>query len=307
MTLARYQRGRTLGAGGMGRVWQAHDSILGRDVALKEILLPARLTGADRDALHNQTLREARAAARLSHPAVVRVYDTFEDDDRAWIVMEYVPSRSLQQVIDESGPLPPARVAAIGLAVLDALLAVRRAGLLHLDVKPSNVLIAHDGRVMLTDFGPAVTGDGLRALAAAGIVLGSPKYLAPERMDGLALPESDLWSLGATLYHAVEGRPPFARRTLDATLLAIAEDPPDPARLAGPLTPVLEGLLRPDPADRLPSGDVGAELSAVVRQDAAEPRGTLGWPSGSRLRFAAVATLIVALLAVVTVLADGRA
>jgi serine/threonine protein kinase len=303
----RYRLVQPLGAGGLGRVWLAHDEAVRRQVAIKMCQLPDGLDPDERDLFLDWTVREARALASIGHPNVVRTYDVLPDAEAPWIVMEYVPSHSLQQVIDESGPLPPARVAAIGLAVLDALLAVRRAGLLHLDVKPSNVLIAHDGRVMLTDFGPAVTGDGLRALAAAGIVLGSPKYLAPERMDGLALPESDLWSLGATLYHAVEGRPPFARRTLDATLQAIAEDPPDPARLAGPLTPVLEGLLRSDPADRLPVGDVGAELSAVVLRDAAEPRGTLDWPSRTRFRFAAVAALIAALLAVVTVLADGRA
>jgi serine/threonine protein kinase len=157
--------------------------------------------------------------------------------------------------------------------------------------------------VVLTYFGPAVTDDGRRALPAAGIVLGSPKYLAPERMDGLALPESDLWSLGATLYHAVEGRPPYARATLDDTLSAIAEEPPDPARLAGPLGPVLEGLLRPDPADRLPAGDVGAELSAVVLGEDG-PRPAVGWPSRSRLRLAGLAALLTVLLAVVTVLAD---
>ncbi|WP_433376447.1 serine/threonine-protein kinase [Actinoplanes sp. CA-142083] len=301
----RYRLVQPLGAGGLGRVWLAHDEADRRQVAIKKTALPDDLAPDERDLFLDWTVREARALSSVGHPNVVRTYDVLPDADAPWIVMEYVPSRSLQQIIDESGPLPPARVAGIGLAVLDALLAVRRAGLLHLDVKPSNVLIADDGRVVLTDFGPAVTDDGLRALAAAGIVLGSPKYLAPERMDGLALPESDLWSLGATLYHAVEGRPPFARPTLDDTLMAIAEDPPDPARLAGPLCPVLEGLLRPDPADRLPAGDVGAELSAVVLgQD--EPRAAIGWPSRSRLRHAALVALLVLVLATVTVLADGH-
>jgi serine/threonine protein kinase len=299
----RYRLVHPLGAGGLGRVWLADDEAAGRPVAIKKTAPPDELDPDERDLFLDWTVREARALAAIGHPNVVRTYDVLPDADAPWIVMEYVPSRSLQQILDECGALPPARVAGIGLAVLDALLAVRRAGLLHLDVKPSNVLIADDGRVVLTDFGPAVTDDGLRALAAAGIVLGSPKYLAPERMDGLALPESDLWSLGATLYHAVEGRPPYARAPLHDTLSAIAEEPPDPARLAGPLGPVLEGLLRPDPADRLPAGDVGAELSAVVLGEDG-PRPAVGWPSRSRLRLAGLAALLTVLLAVVTVLAD---
>jgi serine/threonine protein kinase len=150
-----------------------------------------------------------------------------------------------------------------------------------------------------------VTVEGVRALATAGIIVGSPKYLAPERLiDGIGLPESDLWSVGATLYYAVEGRPPFTRPTIDATLLAIAGERPDPPRQAGPLTGVLAGLLRHEPADRLTAGEAGAALSAIVLEPVEAPAG-IAWPrrpSRSRIGFAVLATAVIALLAVVTVL-----
>ena len=297
MTLARYQMGRTLGAGGMGRVWQAHDSILGRDVALKEILLPARLTGADRDALHNQTLREARAAARLSHPAVVRVYDTFEDDGRAWIVMEYVASRSLQQAIDADGPMAPAEVARVGLSVLAALGAAHAAGVRHRDVKPANVLLADDGRVVLTDFGVAAV-DGESIATSSGLVIGSPQYMAPERVrDGAASPAADLWSLGATLYAAVEGRSPYNRGSVMETITAIAADEPDPPLQAGALRPVLDGLLRKDPSDRLDLAQTERMLREVIDPPPPPP----GRKPLNRRRTALVAGGVAALLAVAAV------
>ncbi|MFF5292898.1 serine/threonine-protein kinase [Paractinoplanes globisporus] len=301
----RYRLVEPLGAGGLGRVWLARDRADGRLVAIKKCALPEGLAPDAADLFFGWTVREARFLSRLGHPNVVRTLDVLADDEAPWIVMEYVPSRSLQDVIDESGPLPPTRVAEIGLAMLDGLLAVRRAGLLHLDIKPSNVLITDDGRAMLTDFGPGVTVEGLRALAAAGIVLGSPKYLAPERLiDGEGTPESDLWSLGATLYYAVEGRPPFARATIDDTLLAIAGERPDPPSQAGPLTGVLAGLLRHDPDDRLTAVEAGSALSAILRRPA-EKAATHPWPaapSRSRVEFAVLTALVTALLAVVTVL-----
>ena len=304
----RYRLIEPLGAGGLGRVWLARDRADDRLVAIKKCALPDGLAPEAAELFFDWTVREAFALSRLSHPNVVRTFDVLPGDDAPWIVMEYVPARSLQDVIDESGPLPPPQVASIGLAMLDGLLAVRRAGMLHLDIKPSNVLIADDGRAMLTDFGPAVTTEGLRALAAAGIVLGSPKYLAPERLlDGEALPESDLWSLGATLYYAVEGRPPFARPTIDATLLAIAGERPDQPVLAGPLTGVLAGLLRHDPADRLPPVEAGAALSAIVRRPEPErppPARQFVAPTIFRVRFALLSALVTALLAVVTVLSQ---
>jgi hypothetical protein len=261
----RYRITQPLAAGGLGAVWLAVDQVTAEPVAVKKCELPEGLTPGERDLFRLWTVREARAFALVTHPNVIRTLDVLPGGDAPWIIMEYVPSRSLQQVIDESGGLPPGRVASIGLAVLDGLLAVRGAGLLHLDVKPGNVLIADNGRVVLTDFGPAVTAEGVQALAGAGIILASPKYLAPERLDGgVALPESDLWSLGATLYHAVEGRPPYTGATIADTLHALASGmPPEPMR-AGPLSPVLAGLLRRDPAERLGPAELAEGLRSVA-------------------------------------------
>ncbi|WP_435870898.1 protein kinase domain-containing protein, partial [Micromonospora globbae] len=236
----------------MGRVWRARDELLHRDVAVKEVVPPVWLGEAERDDLRRRTLREARTAARLSHPNVVRIYDVVHDRDSPWIVMEYVESRSLQQILAVDGSLSPARTARIGLAVLAALRAAHTAGVLHRDVKPHNVLVATDGRVVLTDFGLATFTGGDAAMTGPGMILGSPHFVAPERArDGISDPRTDLWSLGATLYAAVEGQPPYARDSAMATLSALATDPPDPMRRAGPLRPVLTGLLQRDPWRRL--------------------------------------------------------
>ena len=260
----RYRLLESIGSGGMGHVWLARDEMLHRDVAVKEVRPPGWLSEAERDELRRRTLREARTAARLSHPNVVRIYDVVFADGTPWIVMEHVRSRSLHEVVETGGPLPPARVAAIGLALLDALCAAHARGVLHRDVKPHNVLVGDDGRVVLTDFGLA-TVDGDSAVTRAGMVMGSPQYVAPERAaDGTSTVEADLWSLGATLYAAVEGRSPYQRRTTLATLTALATEPPDPVRLAGPLRPVLLGLLRRDPRQRLGADEVDRLLRRVV-------------------------------------------
>ncbi|MEU4470982.1 serine/threonine-protein kinase [Micromonospora sp. NPDC023888] len=248
----RYRLLDLLGRGGMGRVWLARDEMLHRDVAVKEIVPPTWLADHDRAELRSRTLREARAAARLNHPAVVRLYDVIPVDGSPWIVMEYVPSRTLQDVVDAEGPLEPSHAARIGLAVLDALHAAHTAGVLHRDIKPQNVLVAHDGRVMLADFGLATFDGGDGVTTRPGMVFGSPQYVAPERAaEGASTVAADLWSLGATLHAAVEGRSPYARSTAMATLSALAAGPPDPAPHAGALAPVLAGLLRRDPRDRL--------------------------------------------------------
>ena len=261
----RYRVGRCLGTGGMGRVWYARDEVLRRDVAIKEIALPFGLSDDDRDEMQGRSLREARAAARLNHPNVVRIYDVMDDDERPLIVMEYVPSRSLLQVIHDNGPLPVAQVADIGLAVLSALTAANRVGVIHRDVKPSNVLVADDGRVVLTDFGSAIIDQGEGVLTRTGVILGSPRYISPERArNGIATPESDLWSLGATLYEAVEGQAPYARETTLDTLVALATQKPDPIRKAGALKPVLNGLLQKDPRSRMKAGDVEERLRRIA-------------------------------------------
>jgi hypothetical protein len=252
LVAGRYRLHRQLGAGGMGLVWRARDEVLGRDVAVKEVVPPAGLSGTDRAELRLRTLREARTAARLNHPNVVKIYDVVHTEEWPWIVMEYVPSRSLHEIIANDGPLSPPQVARIGLAILGALGAAHRAGVLHRDVKPGNVLVADDGRVVLTDFGLATFEDTEGALTLPGLVLGSAQYVAPERArDGTSSSESDLWSLGATLYAAVEGRSPYARSTTMATLTALATALPDPPQRAGPLKPVLSGLLRRNPRDRM--------------------------------------------------------
>ncbi|WP_328522785.1 serine/threonine protein kinase [Kribbella sp. NBC_00359] len=270
----RYRLARPLGRGGMGVVWQARDELLGRLVAVKEVLLPPELPDEEREVLRRRTLREARSAARLSHPNVVTVFDVVEEDGRPWIVMELVRSTTLAHAIREYGPLPPREVARIGLQVLAALHAAHRAGVLHRDVKPSNVLLTGDGRVVLTDFGIA-TLEGDPSLTMSGTLLGSPAFIAPERVQGRgAGTESDLWSLGATLYTAVEGRPPYDRGTTLPTLAAAVTEEPDPARLAGPLWPALEGLLRKNPADRI---DVW-EARHLLQQAETAPEASSGAP-----------------------------
>ncbi len=234
----------------MGCVWAARDELLGREVAVKELVLPGGMAPDDVRELGERALREARSIARLDHRNVVRIFDVLFTDGRPWIVMELVPSRSLYEVVSSDGPMPPDQVARIGLGVLAALRAAHRAGILHRDVKPANVLLGHDGRVVLTDFGLA-TAVGDSSMTSTGIVLGSPSYLAPERTaDGEIGPAADLWSLGATLYAAVEGRPPYAKSSPMTTLTALATEPPRPPEQAGVLGPVLAALLEKDPARR---------------------------------------------------------
>ncbi|MEU4470981.1 protein kinase [Micromonospora sp. NPDC023888] len=269
----RYRLLDLVGTGGMGRVWLARDEMLHRDVAVKEVVPPSWLTEAEREESRLRTLREARTAARLNHPNVVRIYDVVHDRESPWIVMEYVPSRSVQQIISTEGPLSPQRTAQIGLAVLAALRAAHAAGVLHRDVKPHNVLVADDGRVVLTDFGLATFDGGEGAMTGPGTVLGSPQFVAPERArEGLSDPRTDLWSLGATLYATVEGQSPYARSSAMATLSALATDPPDPMRRAGPLRPALTGLLQRDPWRRL----TATEVEPLLRSAAAAPEQPVG-------------------------------
>ncbi len=272
LVLGRYRLVSQIGTGGMGRVWLARDEFLHRDVAIKEVVFPPDVTGPEREELVQRTLREGRAAGRLSHPNVVAVYDVVQAEGRPWIVMEYVRSRSLYQVIREDGPVSPRRAAELGLAVLAALRAAHDAGVVHRDVKPSNVLLADDGRVILTDFGLA-TYDGDGNVTRDGLILGSAQFISPERArNGVSGPESDMWSLGATLYTAVEGRSPYARDTSTATLTALATEAPDTPRRAGPLRPVLLGLLRRNPRHRMRA----TEAEKLLRRIAAGAGGRGG-------------------------------
>src|SRR2546430_4334979 len=248
----RAQLLRQLGSGGMGKVWLARDEILDRHVAIKQVVLPPGLSADESLEARFRTLREARTAAQLTHPSVGKIYDVVQTEEQPWTVMEYIPSRSLHEILAEDGPLDPVQVAKIGLAVLDALAAAHEAGVLHRDVKPGNVLLAQDGRVVLTDFGLATFDGGESALTLPRLVFGSVRFVAPERArHGTSSSETDLWALGATLYAAVEGRSPYARDTAMETLTALATALPDPPRRAGPLKPVLRGLLRRNPRHRL--------------------------------------------------------
>jgi tRNA A-37 threonylcarbamoyl transferase component Bud32 len=262
----RYRLVQPLASGGMGTVWHAVDLLLDRPVAVKEVRLPPGLDDAALDTLRRRTIREAQIAARLRHPAIVTIYDVVEHDGRPWIVMELVRSRSLAEIIRTRGPLPPVRAAGIALRVLDAMVTAQAAGVQHRDIKPSNVLVTDEGRVVLTDFGIARhVGD--ETLTSAGLLVGSPDYLAPERARGHPSPglAADLWSLGVTLYEAVEGRRPFERAGALPTLAAIVMDEPEPPLRAGPLQPVIDGLLVKDPRHRLDADRTRDMVARVVR------------------------------------------
>jgi serine/threonine protein kinase len=247
----RYRLQAPIGRGAMGVVWRAHDQLLDREVAIKEVQIADTLTEAEQANAFQRTLREAKTAARLNHPAVVTVYDVAEDAGRPWIVMQLVHARSLDQVLSASGPLSARRAAEVGRQVLSALSVAHGAGVMHRDVKPSNVLLGSDDRAVLTDFGIA-TFQGDPRLTQTGMVMGSPGFTAPERIRGEdASPASDLWSLGATLFAAVEGHGPYERRGGAITTMSaiINEDAPG-AQTAGALGPVIAALLRREPADR---------------------------------------------------------
>jgi hypothetical protein len=289
----RYELVTLLGHGGMGYVWQAHDLVLDRDVAVKEVFVPD--PGGEQN---RRAFREARAAARLNHPGIVTIHDLVIADGRSWIVMELVRGRSLDDTLREDGPLPPYRVTQIGLEMLRALRTAHDAGILHRDIKPANVLLTPGGAV-ITDFGIAII-QGEENLTGTGQVIGTPTYMAPERMRGEpASRASDMWSLGATLYAALTGHPPGG---------------PGTAVEAGALAPVIEGLLRPDPRARLTAEQAGEMLGRLMSGPGPRPtaldqpgRPTRILPSRPGLRpglrsrrVAAAAALLVAVAAAVT-------
>ncbi|RPF46057.1 serine/threonine protein kinase [Streptomyces sp. Ag109_G2-6] len=266
----RYRLVEPIGSGGMGKVWRAHDQLLHRTVAVKELTAALYVAQADREVLYARTQKEARAAARIQHPAVVTVHDVLEHDDRPWIVMEYIDGPSLAEAAKAAGRIEPREAARIGLHVLGALRAAHAVGVMHRDVKPGNVLLAKDGRVLLTDFGiAAIEGDS--SITRTGELVGSIDYLAPERVTGGAPdPSSDLWSLGATLYTAVEARSPFRRTSPISSLQAVVNDEPPVPRQSGPLGPVITALLRKDPAERPSAGE--AERMLIEAMEGREPR-----------------------------------
>ena len=277
----RYRLVECIGRGGMGTVWRAEDELLGRQVAVKKLHAP-HAHEDEMATLFERTRREARSAARISHPNVVVVHDVVEDEGVPAIVMEYVPATDLGDLIKKNGPVGPAEAARIGRGMIAALRAAHAAGVLHRDVKPGNVLLAANGRVVLTDFGIA-QASGTSTLTRTGELIGSIDFLSPERLTGGAVPgpEADLWALGATLYQAVEGRSPFRRDTPIETAYAIAADEVPTARNAGALAPVIAGLLVRDPGLRMSAEEAERRLrgpaaepetESVLRNDVAQAR-----------------------------------
>jgi eukaryotic-like serine/threonine-protein kinase len=283
----RYRLQGPIGRGAMGIVWRGRDELLHRDVAVKEVQVTALTAPAEAEVSYQRTLREARTAARLSHPSVVTIFDVVEEDGSPWIVMELIGGRSLDQVIAEDGPLPPVHAAELGTSLLGALATAHAAGVLHRDVKPGNVLITADGRTVLTDFGIATFAED-PGLTQVGLVVGTPGFTAPERVRGDgATPASDLWSLGATLYAAVEGRGPFDRAGGATAIMSgvVTEDAPR-APSAGPLGPAIGALLRRDPAAR---PDAAAAATLLASASAAAGGGSGPRPDGWALASSAAA------------------
>jgi len=271
----RYVLMAPLGRGGMGVVWRARDSVLGREVAVKEVVFPPAMAEAERGSAQARVLREARAAARLNHPGVVTLYDVVQDQGGTFIVMELVAAPTLAELVGAGGPLTAGRVAALGGQLAGALEAAHGAGIVHRDVKPGNVMVSAGGAAKLADFGVAwLAGDP--QLTSTGLVIGSPAFMAPEQARGEGSgPAADWWGLGATMFFAVEGGPPFDRGSSIATLAAVVNEPPGPLRRAGPLGPLITALLAKDPAARPTGPKVRAWLSWLLVVTPASPPTTV--------------------------------
>ncbi|MFB6751782.1 serine/threonine-protein kinase [Streptomyces sp. NPDC056353] len=302
----RYRLHERLGSGGMGIVWRATDQLLAREVAVKALPLDESLSAAEARRRRERTLREARAVAQLRHPHVIVVHDVVEDDERAYMVMELVDGGSLADRVLGRGPVDAAEAARIGIALLDALDTAHAAGILHRDVKPSNVLLAEDGRVVLTDFGVAQVA-GSTTLTENGSFVGSPEYTAPERMSGAGTgPESDLWSLGVLLCAVLSGASPFHRDSLGGVLHAVVTEEIRPPAQAGPLLPVVRGLLERDPRRRLDAASAQRMLRAYLstgRTPTTAAAAATGGPP--RARRSVKRSLLMAVLLVVAAAGAG--
>lgn len=274
----RYRVQRAIGQGGMGTVWLCRDEKLTRDVAVKQVgLLPGEsVTDSAR------ALREARSSAALSHRNVVTVFDVVDEDRHIWMVMENVPSRSLSDLIRDEGALPPERVAAIGAQVADGLASAHAAGITHRDVKPGNVLVRDDGVAKISDFGIARTA-GDPALTQTGLFIGTPTYFSPELARGAEPdPSADVWALGATLYAAVEGRPPYEQKTNAVAVISeIANQPPPPPQRAGALEPVLRRMLDSDPGSRWSMADAAHALHRLADRPSEPTRSVTTGPAAA--------------------------
>jgi hypothetical protein len=270
----RYHLLSPIGRGGMGQVWRARDEVLGREVAVKEVVFPDTPADTERSAIRTRVIREARASARISHSGVVTVYDVLQEEGRAYIVMELLPGRSLADRVKAEGPLEPLEAARIGAEVLAILRAAHTEGIIHRDVKASNVLFTDTGGVKLADFGIASIRDEA-SITLSGQVFGSPHYMSPEQAAGTrSSPATDLWGLGATLFYAVEGHLPFrGDHPLSVLNAVLHEDIPELQR-AGSLGPVIDALLRKDPNERVTDEEAArmlAEVAAAKPAPAAAP------------------------------------
>jgi eukaryotic-like serine/threonine-protein kinase len=298
----RYALLREIGRGGMGVVWLAEDRTIGRRVAIKELHLPDDVAPEEKTVFEERVLREARAAGRLNDPGVVTVYDVLREHGTTFIVMELIQAATLSQLVEDRGPLAQDTVARVALQLLDALGAAHAAGVVHRDVKPSNIMVLPNGRVKLTDFGIAQSTDDPR-LTTSGILVGSPVYMAPERLRGDDVDAgSDLWALGAVLFFAVEGHAAFERQTTAATMHAILNEVPYLTRCQGPLAAVVTGLLNSHPEARPSAHQVRgllARAAGTPQEGATTPLTTYRRPARRRSRPALVtaAVLAVALLA----------
>jgi tRNA A-37 threonylcarbamoyl transferase component Bud32 len=276
MIANRYRLGGELGRGGMGVVWRAEDTVIGRQVAIKELRLP---DGAEEDVFQERVLREVRTGGRLNDPAVVTVFDVVTENGVTYIVMELVEAPTLSGLVRRNGPLPPQQIAAIGLQVLSALRAAHQSGIVHRDVKPANIMVAPNGRAKLTDFGIAQAIDDPR-ITTSGMLVGSPAFMAPERVAGSeAMPASDLWSLGAALFFAAEGTVPFERASTAATLHAIMNEVPYLTKVQGPLASAIMGLMATSPEGRISAEQAEHLLTLAAQQQPAMPTPPGGQPT----------------------------
>jgi eukaryotic-like serine/threonine-protein kinase len=281
----RYRLARKLGVGGMGVVWQAYDERLHRQVAIKQLLLPAGLSADEAAKAKQKITREGRIAARLQHPHAIMVYDVADDAGQPYLIMEYLPSRSLADVLAERGTLPPQEVARIGAEVADALAAAHAAGVVHRDIKPGNVLLGENGLVKITDFGISRAVEDVTGTLTAAII-GTPAFLSPEVARGdRASFASDVYSLGSTLYAAIEGAPPYGfHDNAIALLYRVSSGQFAPPANAGPLTDILLALLRVVPEQRPTMAEASHALAALAdangTADAAGEAGAMG-PAGA--------------------------